>query len=51
MSDHELSPESNLTFLTMGSQARAKSLVRTVAKLRSQHSLLYKMTREVPERI
>ncbi len=51
MSDNELSQQSNLSFLTMGNQARAKSLKRTAAVLRSQDSLLYKMSREVPERI
>ena len=51
MSDNELSQQSNLSFLTMGSQARAKSLERAAATRRSQASLLYKMTREVPERI
>ena len=51
MSDNELSQHSNLSLLTMSSQARAKSLDRTAATRRGQASLLHKMTCEVPERI
>lgn len=51
MSDYELSEKSNLTFLAMGREAQAKALQRMAATLRSQASLLYKMSREVPERI
>ncbi len=51
MTDHELSEKSHLSFLAMGREARAKALERMTATLRSQASLLYKMSREVPERI
>ena len=51
MSDYGLSEKSNLTFFAMGRQAQAKSPERIAATLRSQASILCKMSREVPERI
>ena len=51
MSDNELSEQSNLSFLAMGRQARAKSLERMAATRRSQALLLHKMSSEGPERI
>ena len=51
MTDQELSEKSHLNFLAMGREAPAKALERMTATLRSQASLLYKMSREAPERI